>query len=110
MKDRAELLRKINKSQLLQSLLYELDLMPEQVPEGSRIERRMRAVVMHLEAFEFRKSEFDRLTKELEAVRKDCLTLAMRLYGESEGTFAPETAEVMKRMRVEIEKIIGGKS
>lgn len=32
-------------------------------------------------------------------LRKDCLTLALRLLGESPDTFAPETAEVMDRWR-----------
>lgn len=37
--------------------------------------------------------------KELSAAQSDRLTLAMRLYGESDDSFAPETFEVMKRMR-----------
>ena len=53
--------------------------------------------------------EIDRLKGELEASKKDSLTLAMRLYGEPEDSFAPETAEVMARKRIEIEKYMEGK-
>ena len=30
---------------------------------------------------------------------RDCLTLALRLYGENDNTFSPETLEVMARWR-----------
>lgn len=32
-------------------------------------------------------------------LERDCLTLAFRLYGEDDKTFAPETREVMSRWR-----------
>ena len=44
-------------------------------------------------------------------LEKDCLTLAMRLYGESDDTFSPETYEVMKRWRPVMEAALAqGKS
>jgi len=42
---------------------------------------------------------YNRLDIEKETLEKDCITLAMRLYGEDPSTFAPETAEVMDRWR-----------
>jgi rubrerythrin len=44
--------------------------------------------------------------EQLRQLRKDCLTLALRLYGEDDNTFAPETAEVMKRWRPECHKAL----
>lgn len=38
--------------------------------------------------------------KELEGLREDAMTMALRLYGESDDTFAPETIEVMSRWRL----------
>ncbi len=60
-------------------------------------------------AHQSRQAEIDHLKGELEASKKDSLTLAMRLYGEPEDSFAPETAEVMARKRIEIEKYMEGK-
>jgi hypothetical protein len=37
--------------------------------------------------------------KLIESVEKDALTLALRLLGEDESTFSPETAEAMDRWR-----------
>jgi hypothetical protein len=37
---------------------------------------------------------------------EDLMTLALRLYGEDPSTYSPETAEVMDRMRPEIERIL----
>ena len=41
-------------------------------------------------------------------LEKDCLTLAMRLYGESVYTFSPETAEVMLRWRPVVRRVLDG--
>lgn len=38
-------------------------------------------------------------------LREDCLTLALRLYGEDESTFSPEAYEAMKRWKPECEKL-----
>lgn len=35
--------------------------------------------------------------QEVEGLRRDILTLVGRVYGEDESTYAPETAEVMRR-------------
>ena len=43
------------------------------------------------------------ITRQLE---RDCLTLALRLYGEDQSTFAPETAEVMARWRPRVEALL----
>lgn len=48
----------------------------------------------------------DDLWKELQQVKSDCLTLALRLHGEDESSFAPETLEVMKRWRPKIEEVL----
>lgn len=37
---------------------------------------------------------------ELQQLHQDALTMALRLLGEDEDTFAPETHEVMSRWRV----------
>ena len=39
------------------------------------------------------------MKKDVRQLESDCLTLALRLYGEDPETFAPETAEVMDRWR-----------
>lgn len=39
---------------------------------------------------------------ELARVKRDRLTLALRLAGEDRDTFAPETAAVMDRMQLEL--------
>jgi len=43
-----------------------------------------------------------------EAAEKDALTLALRLYGELDNTFAPETLEVMNRYRPLILQMLNG--
>ena len=45
---------------------------------------------------------------EIKRWRDDCLTLALRLYGESADTFAPETLEVMERLAPQIEARLNG--
>lgn len=44
---------------------------------------------------------------ELNQLRADAMILALRLMGESESSFAPETHEVMTRWRVKCLKLIG---
>jgi hypothetical protein len=44
---------------------------------------------------------------ELNQLRADAMVLALRLMGESETSFAPETHEVMTRWRVKCLKLIG---
>lgn len=39
------------------------------------------------------------LLEYVDQLERDCMTLALRLYGESDSTFSPETVEVMSRMR-----------
>lgn len=39
-------------------------------------------------------------------LRADCMTMALRLYGENEDTFSPETAECMDRWRPKVEAIL----
>ena len=41
-------------------------------------------------------------------IESDLMTLALRLYGEDPDTFAPETREVMDRMRPKIEAMLRG--
>jgi len=41
----------------------------------------------------------DDMSGEVDKLESDCLTLALRLCGEDENTFAPETREVMNRWR-----------
>ena len=48
------------------------------------------------------------LTVEKESVERDCLTLALRLYGENENTFAPNTREVMSRWRPKCQALLSG--
>ncbi len=45
--------------------------------------------------------------KEAADLRSDALTMALRLFGESNDTFAPETAEVMGRWRPIVEAKLG---
>jgi len=42
-----------------------------------------------------------------ERIERDALTLALRLIGEDRDTFAPETTEVMDRMRPTIKEKYG---
>jgi len=44
----------------------------------------------------------------LEMLLHDVVTLALRLYGEDESTFSPETALVMDRWRDRCEQVISG--
>jgi hypothetical protein len=44
----------------------------------------------------------------IKSLEKDCLTMALRLLGEDETTFSPETAEVMKRWRPKCEAALRG--
>lgn len=44
-------------------------------------------------------AEIDRLRAVVSELESDCLTLALRLYGENPNTFAPVTIEVMRRWR-----------
>ena len=39
-------------------------------------------------------------------LKQDCLTMALRLYGEDPDTFSPETAEVMDRWRPRVEALL----
>ena len=41
-----------------------------------------------------------------DALRRDCLTMALRLCGENPDSFAPETAEVMDRWRIITEALL----
>jgi hypothetical protein len=43
----------------------------------------------------------------IDALEKDALTMAMRLMGEDENTFAPETMEVMRRWKKKCMVILG---
>ena len=43
---------------------------------------------------------------EIERLRSDCLTLALRLYSEPTRTMAPETQEVMNRWRPKCELLM----
>jgi predicted nuclease with TOPRIM domain len=49
------------------------------------------------------------LTAERDALYADAMVMACRLYGESDGTFAPETIEVMKRWRPKVDAVLAGK-
>lgn len=46
--------------------------------------------------------------KEVAELRSDAMTMALRLHGESDETFAPETYEVMKRWRPKVEAVLAG--
>lgn len=50
--DKAKLLARINASPVTQSLLYELDLLPEQITEGTKEWCNMALVVAHIEKAE----------------------------------------------------------
>ena len=39
-------------------------------------------------------------------LERDCMTMALRLYGESPDTFAPETRECMARWRPRVEALL----
>jgi hypothetical protein len=41
-------------------------------------------------------------------LERDVMTLALRLYGESNDTFAPETIECMDRWRPVVEQMLEG--
>jgi len=41
-------------------------------------------------------------------LESDCLVLALRLYGESPDTFAPETKEVMRRWGPKCSRVLMG--
>lgn len=45
----------------------------------------------------------------IKALEHDCLTLVLRLYGESDDTFSPEIYEVMKRWRPRAEALLSGR-
>ncbi len=49
------------------------------------------------------------LVAKIEELERDCMTLALRLYGEDDNTFAPETREVMARWRPRAEALLQGK-
>ena len=49
-----------------------------------------------------------RLETNLAAVLYDAMTMALRLYAESDDTFAPETIEVMARWRPLVEAKLRG--
>ena len=49
-----------------------------------------------------------RLETKLAAVLDDAMTMALRLYAESDDTFAPETIEVMARWRPLVEAKLRG--
>jgi hypothetical protein len=49
------------------------------------------------------------LNRERDQLESDAMTLAMRLYAESDDTFAPETIEVMKRWRPKVLAKLQGK-
>ena len=46
---------------------------------------------------------------EITRLRADCITMALRLYGESPDTFSPETRECMNRWRPEVEDLLHGR-
>ena len=52
----------------------------------------------------------DHLSPEAKYIKleADAMTMALRLYGESDDTFAPETIEVMSRWRPKVEKLLKG--
>ena len=41
-----------------------------------------------------------------EQLERDCMTMALRLYGEDSDTFAPETRECMERWRPRVEALL----
>ena len=44
--------------------------------------------------------------EEIRQLQKDAMVMALRLYGESYDTFAPETMEVMDRWRPKVEALL----
>ena len=46
----------------------------------------------------------------IQRLESDCMTLVLRLMGEHESTFAPETLEVMSRWRTRAEALLKGKA
>ena len=51
--------------------------------------------------------EIDQLAQEVAQLKGDLMVLTLRLMGEDESTFSPETAEVMDRRRPEAEDLLG---
>jgi hypothetical protein len=48
---------------------------------------------------------FAKLSTELE---RDCMTMALRLFSESEDTFSPETIDVMNKWRPRVLQLLQG--
>jgi hypothetical protein len=57
---------------------------------------------------EYWKAEHAAANTEIERLVSDCMTLALRLFGEDPDTFAPETREVMDRWRPKCMKLLSG--
>lgn len=49
-----------------------------------------------------------RLANHARQLERDAMTMALRLWGEDESTFSPETREVMKRWRPRVEALLNG--
>ena len=61
---------------------------------------RLNAVEQELTEVKTKLSEVQKVAHAyINALEKDALTMAMRLMGEDENTFAPETIEVMRRWK-----------
>ena len=50
-----------------------------------------------------------KLETDRDRLAADCMTLTLRLMGEDDNTFAPETREVMSRWRPMAEALLRGK-
>jgi len=53
------------------------------------------------------KATLDDFLVKVQQLRSDCITMALRLYGEDQNTFSPETATVMDRWRPICRSIFG---
>jgi len=69
---------------------------------------RLNAVEQELTEVKTKLSELQKVAHaHIDALEKDALTMAMRLMGEDENTFAPETMEVMHRWKKKCMLILG---
>ena len=66
---------------------------PEELPWSERV------VMLSINPEAAMPADVARLAAELMEARRDALTMALRLLGENEDTFAPETLGVMARWK-----------
>ena len=69
---------------------------------------RLNVVELELQEAKNKLAEIQKVAHDyIDAIEKDALIMAMRLMGEDENTFAPETLEVMRRWKKKCTVILG---